>query len=213
MAFRPIASLADFTALKNVRLSRKSIGMPPGLNTNDLLDLITEGKSLSWPAISAAIEEYFVKRLPCKSLEFLQLDDFEDWFEDGVVGLAKHASVGGCPSLKHVRLISSDEGELEAVDDSEVGKYFKRYHNVKSLVPKECWGKTKVRRAMSCDYFTRQADELFLRAGVLFERDELAWPVGHDQDSERRKGWMAVYPQPCTGGCGDADCIVARDIC
>lgn len=208
MVFRPIASMADFTALKNVRLSRKSIGMPPGLN---LLDLNKEVESLPWPAIHAAIKEYFVKRLPCKSLEFLQLDDFEDWFEEGVIGLAKHASVGGCPSLKHVRLISSDEGELPAVD--EVGKYFRRYHSVKSLVPKECWGKTKVRRAMSCDYFAHQADELFLRAGVLFERDEFAWPVGDDQESERKKGWVAVYPRPCPGGCGDADCIASRAIC
>lgn len=184
--------------------------MPPGLDLNNLPDLDAEEWAVFWPPITAAIQEYFVKRLPCKSLEFLQLDNFDDWFEEGVLGLAKHASLGGCPSLKHVRLIGPNERELETMDED--GKYLRRYHNVKSLVPEECWGKTRVKRAMPWGYVVHQAEDLFLRAGVLFERVELTWPAGDDQDSERMKGWMAVYPQPCPGGCGDAYCFSAGEL-
>lgn len=231
-SFRPIASLANFTALKNIKLSQECIGELPGLWSGIDGRPIEEVLAHIDDTIEAT-SDFFVKFLPCRTLEYLQIDKLGHFFDTAVVGFARHVSLGGCPNLKHVRLLGTQTSiRLDNVQlEDGLGGYhdlkslfpeqfedqardledeFKGYHDLKSLVPEEFWDKARVSAGMYWDEDVCEAAQLFRQAGVLFERLEVMWHVKADHDSRVNDGWMTVYPQLCDGGCGDPDCIVMK---
>lgn len=163
--------------------------------------------------------------LPCKSLEFLQLDflqldDLDDWFEPAVVELARRASRGEFPNLKHVRLHGGPFWRLSGAQIEPFGNFepgteaaqmdMARYHGLESVVPEKYRNEAEVERAMYDPKLEREAWQLFSAAGVLFERLCVTWPVPADNDSNFKNGWMRAYPTACSGDCGKPDCIVVR---
>lgn len=236
-SFKPITSLADFTALKCIKLSQECIGELPGFS----MDL--DGRSFEEVLVHIeetveATSDFFVKFLPCRTLEYLQIDKLDGFFDTAVVEFARYVSLGGCPNLKHVRLVGTQgliglrdldnvvlEDDLEGPYDPkslipeefwdearEAGDNFEGYHDLKSLIPEAFWDKTRVSAGMHSDEHVCMAAQLFRRAGVLFERLEVMWHVKTDQDSRVNDGWMTVYPQLCDGGCGDPECIVVKSM-
>lgn len=193
-------------------MSRTSFGVLPGVDedehpehvgimSQEELDMF-RGEKLPNP------HAFFTERLPCKSLEFLQIHDFDERFGLAVIEFARHASRGGCPNLKHVRFCGTISCRLDS-------RYYKpkdlaRYHNLKSVVPEESWDEALVVRAMYWGQSACEAERLFRDAGVLFERLEVKWPTQDGRDPRVNNGWMRVYPQPCVGGCGDPDCVVVH---
>ncbi|KAK2606825.1 hypothetical protein N8I77_005550 [Diaporthe amygdali] len=202
--FRPIKSLAAFTVLKSVRLSQNSIGMPPNVDY-DLVDTMTDEQySLYKEAEIAATKNVLIDLLPCKSLEFLQIDEFEDYFEDAVLEFARCVSLKEYPNLKHVRLVGVNYYDtLAAVSGNE--RDLGPYHNMKSLVPPEYWDETEVRLALVDAELEYEAREFFRKAEVRFETLELNWPAEMD-DNLDVVTWMTTYPQVCTGECGHPNC-------
>lgn len=234
MSFQPIISLADFTALKIIKLGHECIGELPGLWSGidgRPIEQILEHIDNTVEATS----DFFVKFLPCRTLEYLQIDSFGDYFDTAVIEFARHVSLGGCPNLKHVRLLGTQTSiPMENVEfEDGLGGYtdlkslfpeeftdeardledeFKGYHDLKSLVPEEFWDKARVSAGMYGDKDVRVAAQLFRQAGVLFERLEVMWHVKAGPDSRVNDGWMTVYPQLCDGGCGDLDCMMVKDM-
>lgn len=235
-SFRPIICLADFTALKNIKLSQECIGELPGFWMGFFDGRPADEAFGHIEKTVEATSDFFVKFLPCRTLEYLQIDKFDGFFDTAVVEFARHVSLGGCPNLKHVRLVGTEilmgldgldnmvsEDDLEGHydlkslipeefwdEEREVEDDFEGYHDLKSLVPKEFWEKTRVSAGMYSDKHVCMAAQLFRRAGVLFERLEVMWHVKADHNSRVNDGWMTVYPQLCDGGCGDPDCMVVK---
>lgn len=229
---RPIPSLADFTALKNIKLSRECIGELPGIWSK------IDGRPIEEILVHIddtieATSDFFIKFLPCRTLEYLQIDKLPHFFDTAVVEFARHVSLGGCPNLKRVRLLGTqtsirlDNVQLEysvrghhdlkslfpeqfSDEARDLEDEFKGYHDLRSLVPEQFWDKARVSAGMYWDEDVCVAAQLFRQAGVLFERLEVMWHVKADHNSRVNDGWMTVYPQLCDGGCGDPDCMVVK---
>ncbi|KAI3394714.1 hypothetical protein diail_2300 [Diaporthe ilicicola] len=201
---RPIRSLAAFTTLKSVRLEQACLGMPPKPDVDDISAMSEEEIAAQRESEIAYIKTVLVNLLPCKSLEFLQIDEFSDEYDYAVVELARHASLERYPNLKHVRLIGKDHRYFmndEFGEDNDLGEC----QNLKSLVPPECWKSTRVVRAIFDYHMDYEARGLFLKAGVKFEGLQLNWLVKDKEDVII--GWMQVYPQHCAGRCADGECL------
>lgn len=190
--------------------------MFPGLDEESLNHMTDEEFETHFAACLEKSKDVLVNLLPCKSLEFLQLDQFDDWFDTAVVEFARRASRGEFPKLKHVRLHGGTCWSLDAAgwdlwEDGElVEKDLAQYHGLESMVPEEYREKAGVEVTMDDLEKEREARQLFLSAGVLFERLCVTWPVLADKDSSFNDGWMRVYPTACAGDCGDPDCIVVK---
>lgn len=174
-----------------------SIGKLPRLRLEaDLPSYITYSEHVEY--VRGATRDFFEKLLPCKSLESLQIDDFDDLFDLAVVELAQNAALGRLPRLKHVRLLGRTWCDLDDVGDGVDWLHqLDRYHDLESLVPERYRDMTVIRRAMFWEDYAKQAEDDFRGAGVLFERVQLSWRVGWETGSQDRNGWMVMYPQPC----------------
>ncbi|KAG6354718.1 hypothetical protein INS49_004736 [Diaporthe citri] len=214
---RPVDGHDVVTLLEPLKQQLESIGMFPGLRVESLGDMTDEEAAAHFAACLEKRKDILVNLLPCKSLEFLHLDDFNSWFETAVVELARRASRGGFPSLKHVRLRGNSlwisdtaEWELFWKEEKLVEKDRPRYHGLKSTVPEKYRHEASVERAMYDAEKECEARQLFLAAGVLFETLCVSWPVPADNDSSFNNGWMRAYPTACAGDCGNPDCIVVK---
>lgn len=118
--FRPIPSLVKFSALKHVGISQKSIGMMPGLDPSVHPESfwVMAKEELEVRRGTKLLNPYgfLAGRLPCDSLESLQIYDFEECFAYAVIEFALHASRRGCPKLKHVRLCRMYSDRLDCTE-------------------------------------------------------------------------------------------------
>lgn len=194
-------SLTGFTALKTIRLSQSCLGTPPEPD-----DGFAEWQEYDYfmNVLRRDRNDLLVNVLP-RSLEFLEIEGFEDYYEQDVVEFARRASLTQYPHLKHVRLVGVDVSYLtheKLVCEQDVGPY----HDIESLVPPEYWNDTEVRRAMIDAEVDLEARNYFLKAGVKFETLELNWPVSGDWKHNETSGFIMVYPQACTGDCNKPNC-------
>lgn len=217
MRFRPIISLSAFTTLKSIKLCWKSIGVFAELGDAPVNDMTREEIDTHFAACLEKRKDVLVNLLPCKSLEFLQLDGLFTWAQTAVVELARRASRGEFPNLKHVRLSGGYGRSLDVAkwDMCEDGKKLAendlaRYHDLKSTVPEKYRDEAKVERVMNDPDMECEARQLFLAAGVLFERLCVTWPVRADTESSFDDRWMRAYPKAGAGDCGNPDCIVVK---
>ncbi|KAK7732431.1 hypothetical protein SLS63_005110 [Diaporthe eres] len=180
-------------------------------------NMTEEERKTHFAACREKRKDILVNLLPCKSLEFLQLDNFDNWFEFAVVEFARRASRGEFPHLKHVRLqggsclsLDAAEWDLFGQERELVEKDLARYHGLESTVPEEYRDEAEVELSMEDIEKECEARQLFLAAGVLFERLSVTWPEYPDNDSSFDSGWMTAYPTACAGDCGNPDCIVVK---
>lgn len=232
--FRPIGSLADFTVLKRLIVDQESIGRLPGFHSMSNSDMTPSEMDTHFEYLVNNAGDFFATFLPLRSLEYLEIKYFDDQsFHFAFLEFARLASHGECPELKHVRLVGSSVCSMEKMDRGWLGlhllDYLERlvpeeyrneakhkwldrqgYHDLKSIVSDQYWEKAVVKRAFAQDEVACEAVRLFRGAGILFEGLQLKWPVQKDFDARSNKGWMVVYPQPCYGGCGVPDCLMAE---
>lgn len=197
-AFRPILPLTAFTALKTLKLGHLSI-MPPQFNSA-AADNMTEEKARRLREIFIErTKDFLVRLLPCRSLEFLEIDGIDDVLDHPIVELARRTNLGEFPNLRHVRLrpqlVNNERFKL-------VGKsYVGLDHALHRLVPERHWGRSY---SVSSGGLMMESEvrPLFRQAGVLFERTVVRWHALVEKDSEPVDGLIEVYPQdfPITEG-------------
>lgn len=203
-AFRPIPSLAGFTALKSLILGRLSIA-PPVFDHAAARNKTDEEKDRLKKAFIENTKDFLVNFLPCGSLAFLQIDGIVEGLDHPMCELARRASLGGVPNLAHVRM----RGKYEyALHQHKLGGYCQagRYHDLQRFVPEKYRGRARVAQAGSHPMMETETRPLFRQAGVLFERLAVKWDVSAEKDSELSDGLMQVYAQPCVGVCGTPEC-------
>lgn len=189
-AFRPISSLAAFTALKKLSLGRLSI-MPPESYSRDA-DHMMQRQIRQLRDISGVTKDFLVKLLPCRSLESLELDDNDDVWDHHIVELARRTNLGEFPNLRHVRL------RPDIVNYNRVRHMRRRYveqdHALHRLVPERYWKKSYSESSGGL-IMESEVRPLFRKAGVLFERTVVRWYARAKEDSEPVDGLVEVYPQ------------------
>lgn len=189
-AFRPISSLAAFTALKRLSLGYLSI-MPPEYYPA-AADAMPERERGQLRELFREPKDFLVKLLPCRSLESLELDDNDDVFDYHIVELARRTNLGEFPNLRHVRL------RPEIVNDNRSRlmrrSYVEQDHALHRLVPERYWKKSYF-VSSGGPIMESEVRPLFQKAGVLFERTVVRWYARAKEDSEPVDGLVEVYPQ------------------
>lgn len=189
-AFRPISSLAAFTALKKLSLGHLSI--MPLEYYSAAADAMPERERWQLRELFRLSKDFLVKLLPCRSLESLELDNNDDVLDYHIVELARRTSLGEFPNLRHVRL------RPDIVNDNRSRhmrrRYVKQDHALHRLVPERYWKKSYF-VSSGGRIMESEVRPLFRKAGVLFERTVVRWYARAKEDSDPVDGLVEVYTQ------------------
>lgn len=208
-AFRPIPSLAGFTALKTLTLDTKSIP-PPKFDV--LAASKIAGNSDQAPDKMKELEETFTENskgflvdiLPRRSLESLQIGVESGTLDGPLCELAWRSKLGEFPKLKYVRMIGNVYHDLTAFckEPDQEG----RYHNLERYVPEKHRSKARVAVCGDSRMMEVETRSFFQQAGVVLDRLAVTWRASAGEDGHLNNGLMVVFTRPCVGGCKIKKC-------
>lgn len=186
--FRPIRSLAGFTALKILSLGSNSIA------PREVEKTFTENS-----------KGFLVDILPRRSLGVLEILGVKSGALNGPLReLAGRSLLGEFPNLKYVRVLGDTHYYLK--DGWKETKQAGRYHDLERLVPEKFRDKAQVRASREGHEMEGETRSLFQKAGVLFITVVVCWDPEEGGDGARNEGFVIINVQACRGGCGNKRC-------
>lgn len=179
--FRPIPSLAGFTALKILTLGSNSIA------PREVEKTFTENS-----------KGFLVDILPRSSLKILEIVSVKSGALNGPLReFAGRSQLGEFPNLQYVKVLGDTQYYLKYgwKETKQAG----RYHNLERLVPEKFLDKAQVRASREGHEMEVETRPLFQKAGVLFTTVIVYWDPEEGGDGARNEGLVAINVQPCRG--------------